>query len=43
MLPGAFPDKIPSDVDFADEAVVQSDVPVAKIFGNGSLSTNDQK
>ena len=32
MLPGAFPDKITPDLDFTDEAVVQYDVPVAKIL-----------
>ena len=32
MLPGAFPDKITPDIDFTDEALVQSDVPVIKIL-----------
>ena len=33
MLPGAFPDKFTPDIDFIDEAVVQSyDVPVVKIL-----------
>ena len=32
MLPGAFTDKVTSDIDFTDEAVVQCDVPVTKIF-----------
>ena len=30
MLPGAFPEKVISDVDFTDEAVVQCDFPVIK-------------
>ena len=32
MLPGAFPDKATSDVDFIDESVVQCYVPVVKIL-----------
>ena len=32
MLPGAFPDKVTPNIDFTDEAVVQCDVPFAKIF-----------
>ena len=33
MLPsGAFPDKVSSDIDFTDEAVVQCDIPVVKIL-----------
>ena len=32
MLPGAFPDKATPDIDFTDEAVVQSDVPVLNIL-----------
>ena len=32
MLPGAFPDKVTLDIDLADEAVVQCDVPVVKIL-----------
>ena len=32
MLPGAFADKVTPDIDFTDEAVVQCDVPVIKIF-----------
>ena len=32
MLPGVFPDKVTSDIDFTDEAVVQCDVPVVKIL-----------
>ena len=31
MLPRTFPDKVTLDIDFKDEAVVQSDVPVVKI------------
>ena len=30
MLPGAFPDKVTSDLDFTDEAVVQCDVTFVK-------------
>ena len=33
MLPGAFPDKSPPDIDFIDEAVIQYyDVPVVKLL-----------
>ena len=32
MLPGAFSENFTSDIDFTDEAVVQCDVPVVKIF-----------
>ena len=33
MLPsGIFPDKVTPGIDFTDEAVVQYDVPVVKIF-----------
>ena len=32
MLPGVFPDKVTSDIDFTDEEVVQCDVPVVKIL-----------
>ena len=32
MLPGAFPDKVTSDIDFADEAVVECYVSVIKIL-----------
>ena len=32
MLPGAFPDKTTSDIGLTDEAVVQCDIPVAKIY-----------
>ena len=32
MLPGEFPDTVTPDIDFTDEAVVQCDVIVAKIF-----------
>ena len=28
MLPGTFPDKVTTDIDFTDEAVAQCDVPV---------------
>ena len=31
MLPGVFPNKVTSDVDFTDEPVVQCDDPVVKI------------
>ena len=31
-LPGAFPDKVTPDIDFIDEAVVECDAPVDKIF-----------
>ena len=31
MIPGAFPDKVTSDIDLTDEAIVQCDVPVPKI------------
>ena len=27
MIPGAFPDKVTSDIDLTDEAIVQCDVP----------------
>ena len=27
MIPGAFPDKVTSDIDLTDEAIVQRDVP----------------
>ena len=30
MIPGAFPDKVPADTDFTDEAVLQCDVLVVK-------------
>ena len=30
--PGALPDKVTSDIDFTDEAVVQCDVTVIKIL-----------
>ena len=32
MLPGAFPDKATSDIDFIDESVVQCYVPLVKIL-----------
>ena len=32
MLPGVFPNKVTSDVDFTDEPVVQCDVPVVKVL-----------
>ena len=32
MLPGAFPDKVTADIDFADEALVQCDITVVKIL-----------
>ena len=32
MLPGVFPDKVTTDIDFTDEAVVQSDVLVVKVL-----------
>ena len=32
MLPGAILDKVTADIYFIDEAVVQFDVPVVKIF-----------
>ena len=32
MLPQAFPDKVMSDIDFTDEAVVECDVQVTKKF-----------
>ena len=32
MLPEVFPDNITPDIDFADEAVVQCDVPVVKVL-----------
>ena len=32
ILPGAFPDKIISGINFTDKAVVQCDVPVVKIL-----------
>ena len=32
VLPGVFPNKIILDIDFADEAVVQCDFPLAKYF-----------
>ena len=32
MLPGVFPNKVTSGVDFTDEPVVQCDVPVEKIL-----------
>ena len=43
MLPGVFPDKITSDIDFTDEAVVDHGVPVVKYFSNCWLSTNCHK
>ena len=32
MLPGAFPGKDTSEIDFTDEALVQFDIPVTKIL-----------
>ena len=32
MLPGAFPDLLTPDIGFTDEAVVEPDIPAAKIF-----------
>ena len=32
MLPGIFPGKTTPAIDFTDEAVVQCDIPVAKIL-----------
>ena len=32
MLQGPFPDKVTADIDFIDEAVLQSDVPIVKIL-----------
>ena len=32
MLPGAFPVKVISDIDFKDDLVVQCVVPIVKIF-----------
>ena len=32
MLPGVVPDKVITDIDFTDEAVVQRDVPVVKLL-----------
>ena len=32
MLPGVFPDKVTSDIDFTDEAVVPCDVTIIKII-----------
>ena len=32
MLPGTFPDNVTPNIDFADEAIVQCDVPVVKIL-----------
>ena len=32
MLPGVFPDKVTTDIDFTDEAIVQSDVLVVKVL-----------
>ena len=32
VLPGAFPDKAAPDIKFTDEAVVQCDVPVTKMY-----------
>ena len=43
MLPGAFPEKVTPDIDFTDEAVVQYDVPVVKMFCRWWQSTNDCK
>ena len=31
MLPGAFPDKVTPDIDFADQRVVQCGGPVVKL------------
>ena len=32
MLPGVVPDKVITDIDFTDEAVVQRDVTVVKLL-----------
>ena len=32
QYPGAFPDKVTSDIDFTDEVVVQCDVPDIKML-----------
>ena len=32
MLPGAFSDKVTPGIDFADEVVVECNVPVVKIL-----------
>ena len=32
MLPRAFSDRVTTDIDFKDEAVVQCDVPIVKIL-----------
>ena len=32
MLPGVFPDKVTSDIDFKDEGVVQCDVLAVKVL-----------
>ena len=32
VLPGTFPDNVTPNIDFADEAIIQCDVPVVKIL-----------
>ena len=38
MIPGAFPDKVTSDIDLTDEAIVQCDVPkINRQVSDGTL------